>query len=252
MGYLMTEFTKHKSWGNSKTSLSKPIFVQWKHELLPDFNLNILPYGQARSYGDSCLNDNGILLHTKNFKRFIDFNSQLGTITCESGTTFEDILNLIVPQGWFLPVTPGTKYISVGGAIANDIHGKNHHIAGNFGHHVLKFELLRSNGERIICSPETNKDYFYATIGGLGLTGLITWVQFSLKKINNPMICQEVIKFHSLKEFLDLSCSSENDFEYTVSWIDCLAPTGNLKGLFIRGNHAPAQACIEQTKLKKN
>jgi FAD/FMN-containing dehydrogenase len=145
-----------------------------------------------------------------------------------------------VPNGWFLPVTPGTKFITVGGAIANDVHGKNHHRAGTFGRHVVRFELLRSNGERLICSPRKNSELFTATIGGLGLTGVITWAEFKLARIHSPMISVESIKFESLEEFIELSDESDREYEYTVAWISCSAGSESIgKGIFLRGNHAP-------------
>jgi len=199
---------------------------------------SFLAFAQGRSYGDVCLNEDGILLDTQHLDHFIHYNKEKGILRCEAGVTFENILQLIVPHNWFLPVTPGTKYISVGGAIANDIHGKNHHKAGTFGKYVLKFELLRSNGERVICSPTENTGLFNATIGGLGLTGLINWVEFSLKKIPGSNIEQETIRFNNLEEFYRLSDESDEGWEYTVAWIDCLASGDELgRGLFMRGNH---------------
>jgi FAD/FMN-containing dehydrogenase len=203
---------------------------------------SFLAYAQGRSYGDVCLNENGILLDTHHLDHFIEYDKEKGILRCEAGVTFENILQLIIPHNWFLPVTPGTKYISVGGAIANDVHGKNHHKAGTFGRYILKFELLRSNGDRLICSPTENTDLFNATIGGLGLTGLINWVEFSLKKIPGSDIEQETLRFNNLKEFYQLSDESDKDWEYTVAWIDCLATGDELgRGLFIRGNHCEAK-----------
>src|SRR5262245_24233431 len=171
------------------------------------------------------------------------FDEETGILRCEAGVMLADILEVMVPRGWFLPVTPGTKYVSVGGAIANDVHGKNHHRAGTFGCHVTQFELLRSNGERLICSRSDNKDMFAATIGGLGLTGVITWAEFTLKPVQGPYIDQETIRFGNLDEFFQLSAESDKDFEYTVSWIDCLAGGSNLgRGFFIRGNHSAKKA----------
>jgi len=211
----------------------------------PDLNENdsasFLAYAQGRSYGDVCLNENGILLDTQHLDQFIDYDKEKGILRCEAGVTFETILQLIIPHNWFLPVTPGTKYISVGGAVANDVHGKNHHKVGTFGRHVLKLELLRSNGDRIICSPTENTELFNATIGGLGLTGLINWVEFSLKKISGSNIEQETFRFNNLNEFYKLSDDSNNNWEYTVAWIDCLASGDELgRGLFMRGNHCPS------------
>jgi FAD/FMN-containing dehydrogenase len=141
---------------------------------------------------------------------------------------------------WFLPVTPGTQFVTVGGAIANDVHGKNHHRAGSFGCHVLSFELLRSDRGRVLCSRETNSDLFQATIGGLGLTGLILWAEIQLKPIPGPWIDCEQIRFGRLDEFFELSEASDEKYEYTVAWLDCLSSGKKLgRGIFIRGNHSP-------------
>lgn len=199
----------------------------------------MLPFGLGRSYGDSCLNDGGDLLVTSSLNHLLAFDVERGVVRCEAGVSLDELLRVIVPRGWFLPVTPGTKFITVGGAIANDIHGKNHHRAGTFGCHVTQFELLRSTGERLICSPTENAAWFAATIGGLGLTGLVTWAEFQLQRIENSMIEVEELQFANLNEFFAISAESDADFAYTVSWVDCLAEGPSLgRGIFMRGNHA--------------
>lgn len=156
-----------------------------------------------------------------------------------------EILELCVPHGWFLPVSPGTKYVTLGGAIANDVHGKNHHVSGTFGCHVMRFELLRSDGCRLLCSPQENSDWFAASIGGLGLTGLITCAEIQLKPTANPWLETETHKFTNLDGFFSLSDASNHDYEYTVAWVDCAAKGKSLgRGLFMRGNHAPAGATV--------
>lgn len=197
-----------------------------------------LAYAQGRSYGDVCLNENGILLDTKHLDHFIEYDKEKGILRCEAGVTFANILQLITPHNWFLPVTPSTKKISVGGAIANDIHGKNQHNAGTFGRYILKFELLRSNGEHLICSPTENSELFNATIGGLGLTGLISWVEFSLKKVNGFEMEQESFRFNNISEFLKISEESSKDWEYISAWIDGSAGGTKLgRGIITRANH---------------
>ena len=121
--------------------------------------------------------------------RFIEANWDSGIIKAEAGITFGELLEVIIPNGYFLPVTPGTKYITLGGAVANDVHGKNHHVRGTFGCHILSFGLMRSDLEEIICSPSQNIELFNATIGGLGLTGVITFVEFKLLPIIFSIIC---------------------------------------------------------------
>ena len=197
---------------------------------LPEEPLSCLPFGNGRSYGDVGLNNGGALLLTRRLDRFIAFDPTLGVLRVEAGVLLSEILALIVPQGWFLPVTPGTRFVTLGGAIANDVHGKNHHLAGSFGCHVRAFELLRSNGERLRCSPEQNGDWFRATVGGMGLTGLIAWVEIQLQRIANPWIIVENRRFGSLDEFLALDAEYESRYPYIVSWIDCAA-TGRALGL---------------------
>jgi FAD/FMN-containing dehydrogenase len=208
----------------------------------------MLPVGAGRSYGDVCLLENGTLLKTRGMDRLLHFDPQTGVLCCEAGVTLAEILDFAVPRGFFLPVTPGTKYVTVGGAIANDIHGKNHHVAGTFGCHVLRFELVRSDGARFICSPTENTDWFSATIGGMGLTGLMTWAEIRLRPIVSRKIQYKGIKFVGIEEFVALSKVS-TPIEYTVSWIDCVATGNNFaRGIFMQGDHAEAPAQLTVSK----
>lgn len=234
------------SWGRV---FSVPQRLQAVHDrhaplpLSPAEVASVLPFGNGRSYGDSCLNADGGLLLTRGLDRFIAFDPNTGILVCESGVLLAEILQLFVPQGWFLPVTPGTRFVTLGGAVANDVHGKNHHLAGTFGCHVESLEVLRSDGRRTVCSLEENGELFAATIGGLGLTGLITWVALRLRRIANPWIDAETIRFPDLDGFFELCDESDRDYEYTVSWIDCSGRGKRVgRGLFMRGNHAPASA----------
>jgi FAD/FMN-containing dehydrogenase len=236
---------RYESWGRFPRATHTAVLpVTWRSEPPPlgDLDTPVLPFACGRSYGDSCLNNGGVLLDVAPLKRFIAFDDATGILRCEAGVTLAEILELVVPRGWFPPVVPGTKWVSIGGAIANDIHGKNHHVAGTFGCHVTGFELLRSSGERLFCSPEHNVGLFQATIGGLGLTGLILWAELHLKRIPGAAIAMERIRFRRLEEFLELS-AADSDHEYTVAWVDCLARRSRLgRGLFLRGDHTPAQS----------
>lgn len=240
------------SWGRYPVVDQNSMPLSWRDQTLPDID-SMLPYGQGRSYGDVCLNNGGVVLPTSNLNHYINFDVEKGILRAEAGATLAQILELIVPQGWFLPVTPGTKFVSLGGAIANDVHGKNHHRVGSFGCHVTAFELLRSNGERMLCTPEQNSEWFKASIGGLGLTGLITWVEIKLKPVKGPYIDQQVYRFRDLSSFIRLNDDLENDWEYTVAWIDCLAKGKRLgRGLYMAGNHAEqVQASGESAKSSK-
>jgi len=232
---------EYQSWGRVFHYEHKIRPVLWRNK---DLRLNkldapVLPFGLGRSYGDSCLNDGGYLLDARPLNHFISFDPKKGLLRCEAGVSLAEILKLIVPHNWFLTVTPGTKFVTVGGAIANDVHGKNHAYAGTFGAHVTQFELLRSNGDRLLCSPTQNTDFFKATIGGLGLTGLILWAEIQLKRIESPFIEEDIIKFDNLDEFFELAAESEKSYEHTVAWINSSASGASLgKGLFMRGNNA--------------
>ncbi len=182
-----------------------------------------LAYGNGRSYGDVCLNPGGTLWHTGGLDRFIAFDPQTGHLACEAGVLLRDILRLMIPRGWTLPVTPGTHLVTVGGAIANDVHGKNHHRAGCFGDHVAQLSLLRTDGERIDCGPAERADWFAATVGGLGLTGVITQAVLKLRRTPGPWLYTESLPYASLAEFFALADSSQAGWEHTVSWIDCMA-----------------------------
>ena len=231
----------YQSWGRYPRTTPeevKPVFWQDGLPDLSEITGSVLPYAYGRSYGDSCLNEGNTLLDMSTLNRFLAFDEANGIIRCEAGVLLSTILDIIVPRGWFLPVTPGTKFVSVGGAIANDVHGKNHHTSGTFGCHVTQFELLRSNGDRFICSPTENVELFRATIGGLGLTGVLLWAEFRLKAINNAFVDIEHIRFSNLEEFFELSDQSDHSFEYHVSWLDCLAVGKSMgRGIFMRGNH---------------
>lgn len=234
----------YASWGRYPRLRQEAVHLRWRDEPLPlagHEGRRVLPYGNGRSYGDSCLNEGGVLLDGRGLDRLIAFDPATGVLRCEAGVLFAAILELVVPQGWFIPATPGTQLLTVGGAIANDVHGKGHHRDGTFGSRVRCFELLRSDGARLLCSPAENPDWFAATIGGLGLTGVILWAEVQLKRIANPFIDSETIRCRSLDEFLAVSGESDRDYEYTVAWIDCVARGRALgRGLFMRGNHAPA------------
>ena len=204
---------------------------------------SLLPRGMGRSYGDSCLNESGYLLSTKRLNRIHAIDAEHGTICCGSGVTIEQILRTVVPIGWFLPVVPGTKFVTVGGAIANDIHGKNHHLAGSFGNHVQSFELLRSDGTRIHCASNENRPWFSATVGGLGLTGVITQAELQLKRLESVYIDVEEVKFFGFDEFEDISRESSAGYEYVVSWIDCLASGDRMgRGILMRGRHSASNS----------
>lgn len=230
---------QYQSWGGYPKAEHEVFRFRWQEDRPSFQKKSVLPFGNGRSYGDSCLNDGGVLLDARGLDRLISFDPATGLVTCEAGVLLSELLDWLIPMGWFLPVTPGTKYVTVGGAIANDVHGKNHHWAGTFGSWVDQLALLRSDGKVYSCSRQENTSLFHATIGGLGLTGVILWATIRMRRINNPFMDTETVRFENLDEFLQLSEESDRDYEYTVAWVDCLAKKDSIgRGLYMRGNHA--------------
>ncbi len=208
----------------------------------------VLPRGLGRSYGDVCLNDGHSLLLNDCFNRFISFDENTGLLHCESGVTLDEILKVFVPKGWFPKVTPGTKYVTVGGAIASDVHGKNHHKVGSFGNTIAAIRLLRSSGDIVDMNVSNNIELLRATIGGFGLTGFIVSASFYLQKIKSSTITQEQITFSSLNEFLELSKDSDS-FDYSVAWVDCVN-SKNVRGIFFRGNESNTDILVSHKDPK--
>jgi FAD/FMN-containing dehydrogenase len=204
-----------------------------------------IPQGNLRSYGDCALAET--VISSKELNKILSFDKEKNEIKCQSGILFSEILEFIVPKGFFLPVTPGTKFISLGGAIASDVHGKNHHKEGSFSDYLISFKLIQADGKEVFCSKENNSDLFWQTCGGMGLTGFITEARFKLKKIESTFIQQEVTKAENLKELFGLF-EKNKETTYTVAWIDCLAPKKKLgRGHFIAGEHLDATEKIKNS-----
>lgn len=223
---------KLTSWGNY------PVIDARSYDSLDEIktlNSGFIPRGMGRSYGDSALFNR--VYNSKKLNKLISFDDKTGVLTCQTGITFDELLTIFVPKGWFLPVTPGTKFVSVGGAIASDVHGKNHHLDGTFCEHLIYIKVLVS-GVLYKCSPEENRDLFLATCGGMGLTGVITEASFKLKPIKSAYIEQKTIKTKNLSELLE-QFEKYQDATYSVAWIDCLSLGENLgRSLLMLGEHA--------------
>jgi FAD/FMN-containing dehydrogenase len=202
---------------------------------------NWITYGLGRSYGDTPLNENGGTILTTRLNRFLSFDETTGVLECEAGVSFKEILDVFVPRGYFLPVTPGTKFVTVGGAIANDVHGKNHHVDGTFSEHVLDFTLMLASGEIVRCSRSENSQLFWATIGGIGLTGIILAARFKMVPISSSYYNVHYQRARNLEEALKLFSESDDQYRYSVAWIDCMARGGSLgRCVLMRGNNASA------------
>jgi len=236
---------KLTSWGRYPAFVQTPHACNWRNDLPSLLNTlqktygTTLAFGNGRSYGDSCLAQSNQVLDTRALNRFIAVDWEKGIITAEAGLTLGELLEIAIPHGWFLPVTPGTKYVTLGGALANDVHGKNHHLRGTFGQFVQKFSLIRSDQPPITCSQQENKEFYAATIGGLGLTGIIEWIELKLLPIKSSQMNVTHIRFNTLSEFFALSSELDRHHEYSVAWIDCLAKGAAAgRGIYTVGNHA--------------
>jgi FAD/FMN-containing dehydrogenase len=208
-----------------------------------------LSVGSNKSYGDVGLASDANALSSANLNRIVSFNPEFGTMVCESGLILRDLQAFAVSQGWMLQVTPGTSLITVGGAIANDVHGKDHHFAGTFGHHVEEIVLVRSNGEVVSCSESQNSELFRATIGGLGLTGFIAQATLQLKRVTGPYLETEQVEFGKLSEFFDLAKESTSKWQANVAWFDCSTSKAG-RGIFSRGN--PSDIRLSSTEKSKS
>jgi decaprenylphospho-beta-D-ribofuranose 2-oxidase len=224
------------NWNNYPVVEADEISFDYDRDLPQKLNGTVtIPHGNGRCYGDASLSAR--VINTLRFDKILSFDVQRGIITCQSGLLLSDLLQVIVPRGWFLPVTPGTKFITVGGAVASDVHGKNHHVDGSFSRHVLKMSVLTGLGT-LTCSKDNNADLFWATCGGMGLTGVVLEVTFQLKKIETSYIKQKQIKADNLDEAMVLF-AEYSDYTYSVAWIDCLKSGKQFgRSILILGEHA--------------
>jgi FAD/FMN-containing dehydrogenase len=197
---------------------------------------SLIPRGLGRCYGDSALGNT--VISTLRFDRLVSFDDTSGELVCQSGVSLETLLAIFVPRGWFLPTTPGTKFVTVGGAIASNVHGKNHHLSGSFSRHVKWLDLMLASGEVVRCSASENSELFAATCGGMGLTGLILQACITLVPVETAFIRQELIKARNLNEIMEIFEES-SDWTYSVAWIDCLTQGEQMgRSIMMRGEHA--------------
>lgn len=234
-----------RSWGRYPNAPQSSEPLAWRDSIrarLADASTRVgttLAFGNGRSYGDSCLAATDHVLPMRGLARFIGADWTNGVVRAEAGVTLGEVLALSLPRGWMLPVTPGTQFATLGGAVANDVHGKNHHVRGTFGCHVLRLSLLRSDRAPLECSPDEETALFRATIGGLGLTGVIEWVELQLMPVQSSHIAVSRLRYANLDEFLALSRGRDATNEYGVAWVDCLARGAALgRGVYTCGNHA--------------
>ncbi|WP_313386142.1 FAD-binding oxidoreductase [Chishuiella sp.] len=232
------KLTSVANWGLYPTIkanvISPTTLLEFQEAVLS--NKDIIARGNGRCYGDASLQNT--IISTSKWNKFISFDRENGIIEVESGVRLDEVIEVSVPEGFFISVTPGTKFITVGGAISSDVHGKNHHVDGCFSDHVIHFDLMIEDGSIIRCSRNENENLFWSTIGGMGLTGIILSAKFILKKIETSYIRNEAIQAKNLDEIFELFESSES-WTYNVAWLDCLQKGNSLgKSIMLRGEHA--------------
>lgn len=234
----MSTQSSHSGWGRFPRQEGTELFFRTEEQLreLLIKHPQAIARGGARAYGDSALAP--VMLSSKRFNHVRAFNADSGILKVEAGLILADLLNAFVPQGWFVPVTPGTQFVSIGGMVASDVHGKNHHIDGSIGQHLTELSIMTANGEIETCSPTQHPDLFNATIGGMGLTGVILTVSIQMIPIQSAWIRQETIRCDSLDAVMDEFEQSKH-WKYTVAWIDCLRADETLgRSVLFRGEHA--------------
>jgi len=241
---------KLKNWGNYPKADGKVIPVATNEELKQSIvnEPELIAQGNHRSYGDSAFASTVIDMKDRDY--FLDFDQEKGILHCQSGLLFADILKIIIPKGWILPVLPGTQFVTVGGAIASDIHGKNHHKQGTFGQHVLSIRLMLADGSIKTCGKDNNPQLFRASCGGMGLTGIILDAKIQLMAIKSDSIKQKVIKTNDLKQTFKVFEDNQHS-SYSVAWIDCMASDNERgKGLVMLGEFQPQGGLKHEVKSK--
>jgi decaprenylphospho-beta-D-ribofuranose 2-oxidase len=227
-------------WGNIPHSKSKVAYPREDRDIIDSLlSDKIIPRGLGRSYADQSTNTGHSVLAIEKMNKFLAFDATTGILECEAGVSLDDIIEALTPRGWFPMITPGTKYITIGGAIANDIHGKAHHADGSFVNCVLDFTILLANGQIVKASREENADLFWANFGGLGLLGVILTARIQLRKIETTYFVQKAYSAKNLDDMLRAIDDSEKEYTSSVAWIDSLATGKNLgRGVLTMGNNA--------------
>ena len=245
---LTTETETLSGWGRTNPvtcQVVQPDSIEQLQELIREAPPNsLIARGMGRSYGDAAQLNNGTVVKLPTFDR-IELDPNSGTVTAGAGVSLDQILRVIVPAGFFLPVTPGTRNVTVGGAIAADVHGKNHHVDGSFGNHVQRLLLVDGNGELRELTPSgrgsfDEAEFFWATVGGMGLTGVIVEATFSLIPITSSLISVDTTRYRDLESLMAAMVEADSKYRYSVAWIDSLDPKG--RGVLTCGDHAPAEA----------
>ena len=237
--YVKQRIAGWGGWPRVECPVFRPEKRRGVAEVLADGGLpHYIARGLGRSYGDVSVNPGGGVINTTRLDRMLSFDEKAGVLECEAGVSLGAILDTFVPRGWFLPVTPGTKFVTVGGAIANDVHGKNHHVDGSFGEHVDRFTLLTPAGAVLPCSPTENADVFWATVGGVGLTGFVLTAAVRLQPISSAYIKVDYRQCGNIDAALAAIRETDDQYKYSVAWVDCIAKGKKLgRSVLMSGDH---------------
>lgn len=237
--HLQKDFKEISGWGRYPRGHASVVRPERREEVEPCEFASLIARGQGRSYGNAAMNEGGVVMMTERLDRVISFDERTGWLTAEAGMTLAEVFKKFLPRGWFPSVTPGTKFVSLGGCVAADVHGKNHHHDGTFGANVREIELVMADGSRVRCGPEENSELFWATVGGMGLTGVISEVTYRLIPVESAYVSVRHTKARDLEASLSLLEDEAWDDRYTVAWIDCLARGRSLgRSVLMRGHHA--------------
>jgi decaprenylphospho-beta-D-ribofuranose 2-oxidase len=188
----------------------------------------VIARGLGRSYNNAAQNGGGLVIRTTRMNRILDIDADRGLVTCEAGVSLEQLMTTMLPLGWFVPVSPGTRQVTVGGAIAADVHGKNHHVAGSFAVHVPAFDLLTADGQVRHMTPGSDPDLFWATAGGMGLTGIIVRATVAMKQVPTSRVRVDTVRTADIDETMAYLSETDSAYDYTVAWSDCLARGASL------------------------
>lgn len=188
----------------------------------------VIARGLGRSYNNAAQSDGGLVVSTAAMTDVLSFDPDSGVATCEAGVSLEQLMVRLLPAGWFVPVSPGTRQVTVGGAIAADVHGKNHHSAGSFARHVLSLDLLTADGDVRTVTADSDADLFWGTAGGMGLTGIILRATIQMKRVETSRLIVDTVRTADIDETMAYLSSTDKDYDYTVAWTDCLATRGSL------------------------
>jgi len=253
----VTRSVRLSGWGRTEPTiahLAEPVSADEVAVLVKGVaggGLGVIARGLGRSYNNAAQNDGGLVASTVGMRDVLSFDADTGVVSCEAGVSLEQLMIRLLPAGWFVPVSPGTRQVTVGGAIAADVHGKNHHSAGSFARHVLSFDLLTAGGDIRTVTPESDPDLFWGTAGGMGLTGFIARATFRLKRVETSRLVVDTVRTANIDDTMAYLSSVDEDHDYTVAWTDCLATRSALgRSVITSGNFATTNQIGRRQRAK--